>query len=102
MTGGGSASSWRARMRSILVGAVAMLAPTAALAEALPFDPARETAVAALFDKARASPPALRIFLREMPKGGDLHNHLGGAIYAEDFLEWAGQRAFALTPAAPA
>lgn len=94
MTGGGSAICWRARMRSILVGAIAMLAPTVALAEALPLDPARETAVAALFDKARASPPALRVFLRGMPKGGDLHNHLGGAIYAEDFLEWAGAKGF--------
>lgn len=25
-----------------------------------------------------------------MPKGGDLHNHLGGAIYAEDFIRWGG------------
>jgi adenosine deaminase len=24
-----------------------------------------------------------------MPKGGDLHNHLSGAAYAEDFLAWA-------------
>jgi len=24
-----------------------------------------------------------------MPKGGDLHNHLGGAIYAESFVRWA-------------
>ena len=24
-----------------------------------------------------------------MPKGGDLHNHLSGAIYAESFLRWA-------------
>jgi adenosine deaminase len=31
----------------------------------------------------------LRLFLREMPKGGDLHNHLGGNVYAEDFLRWA-------------
>lgn len=50
---------------------------------------AREAAVAALFDKAAQSPTALRMFLREMPKGGDLHNHLGGNIYAEDFLRWA-------------
>ncbi|MFX7640608.1 hypothetical protein ABTJ59_20110, partial [Acinetobacter baumannii] len=33
-------------------------------------------------------------FLRGMPKGGDLHNHLGGAIYAEDFLRWAAARGF--------
>lgn len=26
-----------------------------------------------------------------MPKGADLHNHLSGAIYAEDLLNWAAQ-----------
>lgn len=45
--------------------------------------------MAALFDKAAQSPTALRLFLRQMPKGGDLHNHLGGNIYAEDYLRWA-------------
>ena len=24
-----------------------------------------------------------------MPKGGDIHTHLGGAVYAETYLEWA-------------
>lgn len=28
-------------------------------------------------------------FMRAMPKGADLHNHLSGAVYAEDFLRWA-------------
>lgn len=26
-----------------------------------------------------------------MPKGGDLHNHLGGAVYAEDLIDYAAQ-----------
>ena len=26
-----------------------------------------------------------------MPKGGDLHNHLTGAIYAESYLRWAAE-----------
>ena len=55
---------------------------------------AREAAVAALFDKAAQSPTALRLFLQRMPKGGDLHNHLGGNIYAEDFLRWAAADGF--------
>jgi len=33
--------------------------------------------------------PRLTISLKSMPKGGDLHNHLFGAIYAERFLDWA-------------
>ena len=37
----------------------------------------------------RKNPPLLEAFLREMPKGGDLHNHLIGAIYAESYLQFA-------------
>lgn len=37
----------------------------------------------------RKSPPLLEAFLREMPKGGDLHNHLSGAVYAESYLQYA-------------
>jgi hypothetical protein len=39
----------------------------------------------------RKEPPLVLAFLREMPKGGDLHNHLGGAIYAEDLIDFAAQ-----------
>ena len=38
---------------------------------------------AARFAEYAASPPLLRAFLYRMPKGGDLHNHLSGAAYAE-------------------
>jgi len=31
----------------------------------------------------------LRQFMEEFPKGGDIHTHLRGAIYAESWLEWA-------------
>jgi len=41
------------------------------------------------FDAAKASPPALDAFLRNMPKGADLHVHLSGAVYAESFLNEA-------------
>ena len=41
------------------------------------------------FDSIRKQPPLLLAFLREMPKGGDLHNHLEGAIYAEDLIDFA-------------
>src|SRR5215471_7022105 len=43
------------------------------------------------FDSIRNSPPQLLAFLLQMPKGGDLHNHLSGAIYAESYLQWAAQ-----------
>ena len=31
------------------------------------------------------------VFLREMPKGADLHSHLSGAVYAESYLRWAAE-----------
>lgn len=71
-----------------LAAALAVLLPAASRADPLPLDSSREAAVSALFNQAKASPTHLRVFLRGMPKGGDLHNHLGGAIYAEDFLRW--------------
>jgi adenosine deaminase len=37
----------------------------------------------------RKSPPELYDFLYRMPKGGDLHNHLSGAYYAEALLDAA-------------
>jgi adenosine deaminase len=41
------------------------------------------------FESLRKSPPQLLAFLRRMPKGGDLHNHLSGSIYAENYIQWA-------------
>jgi hypothetical protein len=40
-------------------------------------------------DAIRKQPPLLLAFLRDMPKGADLHNHLAGSIYAEDLLDFA-------------
>ncbi len=31
----------------------------------------------------------LNFFFTQMPKGGDIHHHYSGAIYAETFLDWA-------------
>ena len=41
------------------------------------------------FESIRKDPNLLVAFLLEMPKGGDLHNHLSGAIYAETLIDWA-------------
>src|SRR5450755_4964077 len=41
------------------------------------------------FESIRKDPNLLTAFLLEMPKGGDLHNHLSGAIYAETMIRWA-------------
>lgn len=40
-------------------------------------------------DSIRNQPSLLLAFAHDMPKGGDLHNHLTGAIYAEDLIDFA-------------
>jgi hypothetical protein len=43
------------------------------------------------FNTIRERPPLLVNFLTQMPKGGDLHIHLSGSIYAETYVEWAAE-----------
>ena len=52
-----------------------------------------------LFDHIANDPLRLRGFLQAMPKGGDLHNHLDGAVYAESFLAYATGSGLCLDPA---
>ncbi len=47
-----------------------------------------ERNAAARLDAVAASPTELAAFLRAVPKGGDLHNHLSGSVYAETLLTW--------------
>ena len=51
-----------------------------------------EQTTAGYFEAIRKSPPKQMAFLLKMPKGGDLHNHLSGAIYAERYIEWAAEK----------
>jgi adenosine deaminase len=48
-----------------------------------------EERTAAHFEAIRNDPVRTLMFLRRMPKGGDLHSHLSGAIYAESYIRWA-------------
>ena len=50
-----------------------------------------ERKTARQFESVRRQPSLLFDFLRQMPKGGDLHNHLTGSVYAESFIRWAAQ-----------
>jgi adenosine deaminase len=70
-----------AALGALLLAGPALAAPTASLSP--------EARTAARFEAAAGNRAQLRLFLRAMPKGGDLHNHLVGAAYAEDFLAWA-------------
>ena len=49
----------------------------------------REKLVYASFEQIRDSPEELRAFFLAMPKGGDLHSHLTGAVYAESLIDRA-------------
>ena len=48
-----------------------------------------EQKAARYLESVRKQPTLLLAFLHDMPKGGDLHNHLDGALYAEDIIDWA-------------
>lgn len=45
----------------------------------------------ARFAALRADSAGLLTLLRAMPKGGDLHSHLSGAVYAESYVRWAAE-----------
>jgi hypothetical protein len=71
----------------LLAGCVRSASPPAAAAGA--GETAETARTAAWFEAHRGTPGLLRTFVQRMPKGGDLHNHLSGAIYAESYLAWA-------------
>ena len=52
-----------------------------------------EDKAAKYMESVRRQPGLLLAFLQQMPKGGDLHVHLGGAIYAESMIDWASENA---------
>jgi adenosine deaminase/adenosine deaminase CECR1 len=52
-----------------------------------------EEKTAKYLESVRHQPGLLLAFLQEMPKGGDLHVHLSGAIYAESMIDWASESA---------
>src|ERR1700722_7467917 len=74
--------------RKFLTGAlaIAVLAATR-LAPARAGAPAERTAQ--YLESIRTDPAKLLDFLDRMPKGGDLHNHLTGAGYAESYIDYA-------------
>ena len=57
-----------------------------------------EQRTATYFESIRKSPPKLAAFLLKMPKGGDLHNHLSGSVYAERYIDWAAEKGLCFNP----
>ncbi len=78
---------------------LALSAACVAPAAAKPPRPDATARTAAALDGIVGDHARLRMFLQAMPKGGDLHNHMGGSIYAEDFLSWADAAALCIDTA---
>jgi adenosine deaminase len=71
------------RRRWLLMLISAMLLTALAAAQ----NPEQRTAH--YLESIRKQPQLLLAFVRDLPKGGDLHNHLEGALYAEDLMDFA-------------
>jgi adenosine deaminase len=68
------------------LSSVVLAAPVQKTADRAIPPTAQEQRAVRAFNEARKSPLQLTAFLVNLPKGGDLHMHLGGAIYAETFI----------------
>lgn len=75
----------------LLVGSIGCASRTGAPATGAAGPLSAEAATSAYMESVRNDSGKLLLFLREMPKGGDLHNHLGGSVYAESLIRWAGE-----------
>lgn len=88
-SGGGSQTVARGVSRAVVAVAIAASIAFGVAAQAPSAANAAEGATAQRFESIRQDRTKLLAFLREMPKGGDLHMHLAGAIYAERYVKWA-------------
>src|SRR5262249_53483392 len=92
-----STSCWHTISVRALVLAAVLGAPTLCSA-ATSVHPFNEARTERYFQSIRKNHNQLLLFLREMPKGGDLHNHLLGALYAESFIQWASEGGLCVNP----
>ena len=79
----GPSRPWRA---ALLVFFSAFTAAQSARGQTAASNRGTEHRTGQALDAARTNPLELRVFLRAMPKGTDLHYHLRGGVYAESFI----------------
>jgi adenosine deaminase len=79
-------------MRSLRLAAVVCFLTVLSLAQTSRAQSPEEK-TAKYLESVRHQPGLLLAFLQQMPKGGDLHVHLSGAIYAESLIDWASENA---------
>jgi adenosine deaminase len=85
--------SGRHSTRIVLIVTLALFGTiTTTATEAIITQDSPEQKTARYFETVRQSPSELWSFLLKMPKGGDLHNHLSGSIYAESYIQWAADK----------
>lgn len=58
----------------------------------------RELQVRDHMESIRGDSSALRTFLQDMPKGGDLHSHTSGAITTEKLIQWGAEDGACVNP----
>jgi hypothetical protein len=92
-----SLKTFRASLFAILI---AICAPSAWSQKKAAPAASAEQKTARYFESIRNQPLLLHVFLQQMPKGGDLHNHLVGAVYAESFIKFAVQDGLCIDRAA--
>jgi len=85
-------SSGSMNVAACLALALVLLCALATAAQSRRTGSLAEQKAARYFDSIRESPPQMLAFLRKMPKGGDLHSHLSGAVYAESYIQWAASK----------
>lgn len=51
-----------------------------------------------MFHDGQADVAQLNLFFTRMPKGGDIHHHYTGSIYAETFLDWVKREGWLIDP----
>ncbi len=83
------------RLCSLLL--LPLVAPSAFAQTTAPQAAPTQRAIRA-FNAAKANPLTLHALLARMPKGADLHMHLTGAIYAEDFIQQAAADNLCINP----
>jgi adenosine deaminase len=74
----------RTKLSILIVFALLVAVPSAAVAAT-----SAETRTARHLDAIRDNPAKLRAFMKALPKGADLHNHLSGAVPTEKLIRLA-------------
>lgn len=76
----------------LLVPAVAIASAFLLLGAPASAQTKAEDRLNAMFAEAGRSEAMLRLLMRKLPKGADLHNHGSGGVYVEDMLAWAAEK----------